>query len=54
MLLETKRSSKTLISDYRNGARARGFIQNQVQKESKRTNSDHAEARDEEIDGEES
>lgn len=53
MLLETKRSGKTLISDCRNRNRTGRFIQNQIQKESEGTNSDHAKTRDEEIDGEE-
>lgn len=54
MLSETKRSSKALISDYRDRSRTRGFIQNQIQKESEGANSDHAKTRDEEADGEES
>lgn len=54
MLLEAKRSGKALISDYRDRSRTRGFIQNQIQKESEGANSDHAEARNEEIDGKKS
>ena len=54
MLLEAKRSGKALISNRRNRVGARRSFQNQIQKESEGANSDHAEVRNEEVDGKKS